>query len=329
MMVRGTTPERDTACAALPHILVVIPTRNRPTDLRRCLESLSLVVYPSWKLLIVDQSDDDATQQLADAYRDRLSQLTYERTEERGQCRARNVGLRQPGTGIVAYLDDDCTVSAEWLTEVAAAFCRHPSAALVFGSLHAAPHEPRDVLVPAVVFERERTVTGAFKHEEMGMGASMYLWPARSQRQRRFDVHLGTGTRWPGADEQDYAYRLILAGEPLVLTPAIRVYHHGARSLKEGAAGKLYRGYALANGAMDMKMIRIGDARSIGRVLDQIRSYLFTILAFLATGRRPLGLGALAMYVRGLAESFLMQVDQERCLYITAKQKARRRDAPR
>ena len=317
-------PDQDGQSAPLPRILVVIPTRNRPTDLARCLESLTTVDYPSWELLIVDQSDDDAARRLIEACWDRLPALTYMRTPERGLCRARNIGLKRASTGIVAYLDDDCTVSAEWLTEVAATFLSHRSATLVFGSFHAVPHDPRQVFVPAVVFEREREVAGVVRHADSGMGGSMYLWPARSAHRHRFDVHLGSGTRWPAADDWDYGSRLILAGETLVLTPRARVSHHGARSLEDGAARKLSLGYALALGAMDMKMIRCGDREAVWRVLDLLRIYIINVLSALATGRRPLGLGRLAMYMRGLAESFLLPVDRVRRLYVTAKPAVRR-----
>jgi len=323
MMSAATALEQGTARTLPPHILVVIPTRNRPADLDRCLESLLQVAYPSWELLIVDQSDGDATRQVAEGYRQRLPEITYHRMQERGACRARNVALEWASSEIVAYLDDDCTVGHEWLTGVAAAFLRHPAAALVFGSVYAASHDSSQELVPEVIFDRERTVGGPFTHAEIGMGASMYLWPARSAYPQPFDVHLGAGTRWPSAEEGDLACRLIRGGAPVVLTPAIRVCHHGARPLCGGVAGKLFRGYALGFGAMDMKMIRCGDWRSLWRALDQIRRYLGDILLALVTRGRPSGLGSLAMYVRGLAESFLLPVDRRRCLYVAAAAKGR------
>lgn len=325
MMAEASLSQQDAMRASLPHILVVIPTRDRPADLGRCLESLALVAYPSWELLIVDQSVGDASRQMAETCRDRLPKLTYERMRERGQCRGRNVGLERAGAGIVAYLDDDCTVDPGWLADVAGAFRRHPSATLVFGSVHAAPHDPEKLLIPVMLFERERVVAAATRRTEWGMGASMYLWPARSSHRHRFDVHLGPGTRWPAADDWDYAIRVALAGDPVVLTPAIRVCHHGARSLEGGAARRLVRGYAHGVGAMDMKMIRCGDMTAVWRALEQIRSYLSTFLLLLAAGKRPSGLGRLAMYVRGLAESFLLPVDQARCLYVASRHAAMRR----
>ena len=322
-MAEAMAPQQDTTIV-LPDILVVIPTRNRPADLARCLESLTILAYRSWELLIVDQSDDDATQWLIEMYWDRLPPLTYHRTPERGLCRARNVALERAGTGIVAYIDDDCTVEPQWLAAVAAAFDRYPSATLVFGSLHAAPHDPQQVFVPAMAVVQELEIAGSFPREDFGMGASMYVWPARSAHRHRFDVHLGAGARWPAADERDYACRLVLSGESLVLTPTIHVQHYGARSRAQGAAGKLFRGYMLADGAMDMKMIRCGDIASVWRALTLIRIYTASLLSALATGRRPLGLGRLAMYVRGLAESFLLPVDRSQRRYRGIKPVARR-----
>lgn len=322
--MQGGMASAQGAAAALPHILVAIPTRNRPADVRRCLESLLQVAYPSWELLIVDQSDGDATRQLVESYRQLLPKITYHQMLERGACRARNVALERANSEIVAYLDDDCTVDREWLTGVAAAFLRHPSAALIFGSVYAASHDASQVRVPVVIFDRERMVDRSFTHADVGMGASMYLWPARLPHPARFDVHLGTGTRWPAAEEGDLACRLIRVGAVVVLTPAIRVCHHGARSLQAGAIGKLFRGYALGFGAMDMKMVRCGDWRSLWRVLDQVRRYLGDSLSALASHGRPSGLGSLANYVRGLAESFLLPVDRARCLYVPAKSAARR-----
>ena len=324
-MVGSIVAEQDVPAVLVPHVLVVIPTWNRPADVGRCLKSLASVAYPSWELLIVDQSDDDATQRLAETYRSCLPKLTHQRVPERGLCRARNLGLERAGADIVAYIDDDCTVTSDWLAEVTAAFRRHPAATLVFGSVHAAPHDSREVVVPAMVFDRERTVAGSFTPAESGMGASMYLWPARSLHRQHFDVHLGAGTRWAAAEERDFVCRLIRAGDTVVLTPAIQVWHHGSRSLKEGAAGRLFRGYALAIGAADMKMIRCGDWASLWRALSRICRYVITVLSALATGRRPLGLGALVMYVRGLAESFMIPVDRVRCLYVTDRPAAKRR----
>ena len=66
---------------------------------------------------------------------------------------------------------------------------------------------------------------------------------------------------------------------------------------------------------MDMKMIRCGDGASVLRTLAWVRCHLARAFSTLRTTGRPRGLGTAAMYVRGLAESFLLPVDRARCLY--------------
>jgi glycosyltransferase involved in cell wall biosynthesis len=101
------------------HLAVVIPTRNRPEDVRRCLESPAAVQYADWEVLLVDQSTDDQTRRIAREMADRLPTDLRIRTS-RG-WRARNLGVGRTRDRIV-FLDDDCTVAPDWLERVAATF---------------------------------------------------------------------------------------------------------------------------------------------------------------------------------------------------------------
>src|SRR5262245_58692198 len=132
-----------------PHISVVIATRNRPADLERCLNSLSCVRYPTWDLLLLDQSDDMRSCEVADRFVLHLPALQYVRTESRGLSRARNIGLCETKGAVVAFLDDDCTVDPDWLNQIARAFAQHEEADLVFGALKNALVDSKELLVPA------------------------------------------------------------------------------------------------------------------------------------------------------------------------------------
>src|SRR5689334_7198003 len=140
-----------------PHISVLIPTCDRPDDLRRCLESLANVAYPAWDVLVVDQSDDVRMQALVESYAHRLPQLAYRRIDQKGACHARNVGFQMVDGNIVALLDDDCTVEANWLMQVASAFERHPRAALIMGTVRSAPHDPSQCYIPVFEVSEEQT----------------------------------------------------------------------------------------------------------------------------------------------------------------------------
>ena len=65
----------------------------------------------------MDQSDDDATEQALAVYAgDR--RFRYVRTSSRGASAARNVGVEQSTAPIIAFTDDDCRVSTDWLQQI-------------------------------------------------------------------------------------------------------------------------------------------------------------------------------------------------------------------
>lgn len=92
-----------------PGVTVVVPARDRLTDLQACLASLG----PEPNVVVVD---DGSRQPWAIAELCRRHQARYLRREcSGGPAAARNAGLAAVQTELVAFLDSDCTVSAGWL----------------------------------------------------------------------------------------------------------------------------------------------------------------------------------------------------------------------
>lgn len=85
---------------------VVIPTRNRPEALERCLEALSRQTHTDFRVIVVDDASDPPATVRADL-RERLA-LTLIRTgEPGGAARARNIGTAAGSAPYVAFIDDD------------------------------------------------------------------------------------------------------------------------------------------------------------------------------------------------------------------------------
>jgi GT2 family glycosyltransferase len=302
--------------ACHPHISVLLPTRNRPADLRRCLDSLTTVRYPAWDVLLLDQSDDDRSRMLAATFAHALPNLSYQRLPERGCSRAYNTGVALTTGAIVAFLNDDCTVAADWLATVAAVFERHPQAGIVFGSVKRA-YAPTEQFIPAYDARIERRVRGRWSCLRLGgMGACMYIRRAVAQSVGPFDIRLGPGAYFSsGADDVDYRYRCLARGYSGVTTPAIIVEHHGGRDYASGAAVHLLRGYAYSAGAMVMKLVRCGEFPAL-----LLLAHSWSYLATREPGRCSAGgiapaLALIAMGVRGMRDSFRFRVDRRRCLY--------------
>ncbi len=133
---------------ALP-ISVVIATRERTHSLARCLNSLALLDYPDYEVIIVDNAPlTDNTAHLVRQWAG--SSVRYVREDRRGLAAAHNRGLQEAKGAIVAFTDDDVIVDKRWLTEIADAFRAADDVACVTGLIMAAElHTQPQVMLEA------------------------------------------------------------------------------------------------------------------------------------------------------------------------------------
>jgi glucosyl-dolichyl phosphate glucuronosyltransferase len=122
-------------------ISIVIPTFNRSALLRRTLQSLALSIPYSEavEILVIDNGSTDKTadtvHEIRQAFTRHNWRYVYEGTP--GLLAARHRGYQESSGNILAYLDDDVLVAADWLNGLKDAFS-DPIAALVGG-----PSRPR------------------------------------------------------------------------------------------------------------------------------------------------------------------------------------------
>jgi len=97
---------------------VVICTRNRATDISRCLESVFAQTYIPDIVLIVDSSDNDETEIVT--MRPQFERATYVRAE-RGLTIQRNAALEllsREKVSIVHFIDDDVLLDENYFQEM-------------------------------------------------------------------------------------------------------------------------------------------------------------------------------------------------------------------
>ncbi len=115
----------------MPLISVALPTRDRSDLLQRAIGSVRRQSYGNWELLIVDDGSVDGTASLLAGLADeRVRRLT---ARGGGACAARNLALAQARGQLIAYLDDDNYMHADWLKAVAWAFEQRPEAEVLYG----------------------------------------------------------------------------------------------------------------------------------------------------------------------------------------------------
>jgi glycosyltransferase involved in cell wall biosynthesis len=298
----------------LPSISIVIPTRNRPADLAECIRAV-LRNCGFAELIVVDQSDDRATEQAVAALSD--PRLRYLRSALRGATNGRNAGIEASSGEIVAFTDDDCRVSQDWAFSIARIFAADREAAVVCGR----------VVVPeelakkgyAVTFEPEvREWQGRYPSPGHDWGITANFAARRDVFTRigSFDGLLGPGAPLLCGEETDFLFRVLKAGLKVVNAREVLVEHLGVRAHGPESA-RILRIYAAGAGAATFKHVRLADVDGIVMYIRHLWGCIRLILINVVHFHRPIGIGFTLAFLSGAVTSFKFRIDRKSRLYIS------------
>jgi GT2 family glycosyltransferase len=241
--------------AGRPPISVVIPSRDRPEMLDRCLASAKRALRDGDELVAVDSASADAAAyaRIVASHGARLV-----RCDLPGVNRARNAGWRATSHALVAFTDDDVEVDAGWADELVRCFTEHPEASFVTGRVGIPEGQVtedevavKDDTSPAVL---DRRSTGTLGH-----GASLAVRREALEELGGWDESLGNGGRFRAAPEVDLFDRLFAAGRTGRYEPAARAWHDQWRSDRQLVV--LHLRYGVGCGARMSKLVRTDRAR--------------------------------------------------------------------
>ena len=208
-----------------PFITVAVCTRDRPERLLAFLGSVEGLVVPPglrWELVIVDNGTNDATAKVVERF---ASSLPIRRVKEAvpGISPARNRAVREARGDYICWTDDDVILDPHWLAAYAAAFARHPDAAIFGGKILRSMEEP----VPRWVRKSLGCwqLDAVFVHrdfdqaKEIGVSRDGTPWGANfairavEQRQFEYDLDLGMSPNHNrSGEESDLMYRMLAGG---------------------------------------------------------------------------------------------------------------------
>jgi len=105
------------------NVSIIIPTKDRSSDLKDVLTSLQLAHVPdfSFEILVIDNASTDDTKQTVSSFINTLP-IRYIFEPKLGLHNARNRGLKESAGDILAYIDDDILVSKNWLCSIPRCF---------------------------------------------------------------------------------------------------------------------------------------------------------------------------------------------------------------
>jgi len=239
--------------AERPDVAVAISTRDRPEALARCLASLRAGRKQPAEIVVADQSDTPATEELAAPAR-RI------RARAGGLGAAQNDAVRATTAPVVAVLDDDCVADPGWIEAIARAFADPELGFLSGPVLPLGPAEPGAHAVATRTSVERRRLDGRTLPWDAGSGNNFAFRRDWFDKIGGDDERLGPGAPGKGGLDMDLFRRLLRAGAPGVYEPDAVVFHE-----RVSTSGRLARRvpYGYGMGACCVLWLRQGDGRAV------------------------------------------------------------------
>jgi glycosyltransferase involved in cell wall biosynthesis len=236
---------------------VIIPTRNRPRALADCLYSFAALDYPigDWELIVVNDGGEWSFTAVFDQLQTQLP-LQLVTIAAAGPASARNAGARLARGDYLAFTDDDCRVSSDWLQQFDIGFAQTGLDALGGQTLN--PQAGR-VGASASQF----LIDFLYDHMQDHTGNALLLVSNNvAYRCEAFAAVGGFDESFPlaAAEDMEISYRLVENGYRQAYYPPAKVWHHH----RLGTWGHLRQQFRYGRGACFFEQThRLTDRRAV------------------------------------------------------------------
>ena len=118
-----------------PFFSIVVPTYERPDDLRRCLNSLkpeNQQDVPVYEIIVTDDSRSDLCRILVEK---EFTQHSWGKGKHNGPAGNRNAGVARAVGEWIVFIDDDCIAQPGYLAAYCKAIHENPSVGVLEGRI--------------------------------------------------------------------------------------------------------------------------------------------------------------------------------------------------
>ncbi len=218
-----------------PTFSVIVPTYNRPADLRACLAALRAIEYPrnEFEVIVADDASEPALEVPVSA--DGMCIRLVRAPQNEGPAAARNRAASCARGKLLAFTDDDCLPERDWLTRLAAAFEESPAAVVGGAVLDGTSHSlfsAASAAITNVVFGHYNSDR---EHARFLSTANLAV-PADVFRQLG-----GFDTGFRRSEDREFCDRCLRTGVQLRYDPRAVIVHHPASGFR--AFWRRHHGY--------------------------------------------------------------------------------------
>ena len=218
-------------------ISLIIPSYNEQEHIEKCLKSARNQNLPlnRYEIIVVDNGSIDNSFRIASEYADKVLSAPEEKVGA-----VRNLGVNAAKGDIIAFIDADCTIDANWLKR-----------AIQFGENSTISVHGGGVLLPeeATWVEKHWLIEGRHGNALPTdlIGCSIVIKKEHFQTSKGFDSKMESG------EDSEFSKRLEAYGFIINITRDLNVTHHGnaktiANFLKRQAwHGQSYRATGIKN----------------------------------------------------------------------------------
>ena len=289
---------------------IVVCTRDRPDDLRMCLETLVDLDPGRHRLELIVVDNNPASGQTKAVVND-FPQVRYEMETRPGVAYGRNKGLTSAQGDIVAYIDDDVKVPAQWPSRILAPFA---DARVMCVSGLVLPLEMESE--SQEMFEKYGALSRGYvprifdskffnrskKHVvhtwDLGGTANVAIRKEVIVDSGMFDETLGPGLP-TGVGEDIYMfYRILKAGHICYYEPAAYVWHKHRTSMK--ALRKQLYNYNKGQTSYQLRtLVTDGDRRAVRQLLVDLPKWHMRRILEISLGRQDYSLRLVMLEIWG------------------------------
>jgi GT2 family glycosyltransferase len=203
-----------------PLISVVVPTHQRPNELRRCLRALTTqeLSREHYEVIVIDDGSDPAVTIVEDQIRDLDPLLAHQ--ANLGPAAARNHGARLARGRWLAFTDDDCAPWPSWLCNLLSRLEQNEAALVGGQTLNALDN----------VFAQTSQDLVDFLYDYFPRAVSLrpFLTSNNFAVDRKRFLELGgfdASFSFAGAEDRDFSERWTATGGSLVFEPDAKIEH--------------------------------------------------------------------------------------------------------